>query len=77
VTARVADALIERLDDEDHMIRAAAADALAECTSMDVREALLTALGDRSFAVQNAARNSLRSLGIEVAASSPGLQESM
>ena len=74
----MADALVERLDDEDHMVRAAAADALADCTAMDVRDALLAALGDRSFAVQNAARNSLRSLGVEVAAERPaGLQESV
>ncbi len=77
VTARVADALIERLDDEDHLVRAAAADALAECSVFDVRDALLAALGDRSFAVQSAARNSLRVLGVEVAASSsPDWQES-
>jgi hypothetical protein len=76
-TPRVADALIERLDDEDHMIRAAAADALAGCTAVDVRDALVSALGDRSFAVQNAARNSLRSLGVEVAAGPPDLQESV
>jgi HEAT repeat protein len=67
VTARVADALMERLDDEDHMVRAAAADALSECSAMDVRDALLAALGDRSYAVQNAARNSLKMLGVDVA----------
>jgi hypothetical protein len=67
VTVEVAEALIERLDDDDHMVRAAAADALAECTGEHVRDALLAALGDRSFAVQSAARNSLRALGVEVA----------
>jgi HEAT repeat protein len=67
VTRHVAHALVERLDDEDHMVRAAAASALADCTASDVRDALLAALGDRSHAVQSAARESLRSLGVEVA----------
>ena len=40
--------------------------ALAECTASDVRDALLDALDDRSFAVQMAARDSLRTLGVEV-----------
>jgi HEAT repeat protein len=78
VTSRVADALIERLDDEDHMVRAAAADALAGCSVMEVRDALLAALGDRSYAVQNAARNSLKMLGVDVAGDSAGdLQETL
>jgi hypothetical protein len=64
LTAKVADVLIERLEDEDHMIRAAAASALADCTALDVRDALLEALGDKSFAVQTAARESLRTLGV-------------
>jgi HEAT repeat protein len=68
VVPRLAHALVERLDDEDHMVRAAAASALAECSSMDVRDALLDALGDRSHAVQTAARESLRVLGVEVPA---------
>jgi hypothetical protein len=68
LTARVADALIERLDDEDHMVRAAAADALSGCTTMEVRDALLDALGDRSYAVQTAARNSLRAMGVDLGA---------
>jgi HEAT repeat protein len=68
LTARVSDALVERLSDEDHLVRAAAADALAGCSAFDVRDALLGALNDRSYAVQNAARNSLRALGFEVAA---------
>jgi HEAT repeat protein len=71
VLPKVSHALVERLDDEDHMVRAAAASALAECTSMDVRDALLGALGDRSHAVQTAARESLRAMGVEVPAASP------
>jgi hypothetical protein len=58
----LADALIERLDDDDHLVRAAAAEALQACQAADVRKALLAAIGDRSAAVQMAARNSLRAL---------------
>jgi HEAT repeat protein len=71
VTAQIADALVDRLDDEDHMVRAAAAAALGDCTAMDVRDALIAALADRSYAVQNAARDSLRALGVEVPAVGP------
>lgn len=59
---QMADALIERLQDEDHVVRVAAADALQYCTADDVRNALLAAIDDRSVAVQTAARNSLRAL---------------
>jgi hypothetical protein len=62
----LADAVIERLQDEDHLVRVAAAEALQFCTASDVRHALLSAAGaDRSVAVQNAAKNSLRSLGAD------------
>ncbi len=62
----VADALIERLQDEDHLVRVAAAEALQYCKASDVRNALVTAAGaDKSIAVQNAAKNSLRSLGTD------------
>lgn len=62
---QLADALIERLQDEDHLVRVAAADALQYCTADDVRNALLAAIDDRSVAVQTAARNSLRALNGE------------
>lgn len=75
LTARVADALIERLDDEDHMVRAAAAEALSGCTTMEVRDALVDALGDRSYAVQTAARNSLRAMGVDVGADQAGASD--
>ena len=65
VLPQLADALIERLDDEDHMVRVAVAEALQHCTSSDVRNALLAAIGDKSVAVQNAARSSLQALGID------------
>lgn len=67
VVPQIADALVERLEDEDHMVRAAAAESLQHCTAFDVRDALLAAMSDRSFAVQSAARASLRQLGVEVA----------
>ena len=63
--SQLADALIERLQDEDHLVRVAAADALQHCTADDVRNALLAAIDDRSVAVQTAARNSLRALNGE------------
>ena len=65
----VADALVGRLSDEDHVVRTAAAEALQHCTAADVRDALLAAIGDRSTAVQNAARSSLRAMGVETAGS--------
>jgi HEAT repeat protein len=71
VLPQLADALIERLEDEDHLVRAAAADALQHCTADDVRKALLMALGDKSVAVQLAAKNSLQTLGVEVPTKPP------
>ena len=62
LTPQLADALIERLEDEDHVVRVAAAEALQHCTAGDVRNALLAAVGDKSVAVQNAAKSSLRVL---------------
>jgi HEAT repeat protein len=70
VMPQLADALIERLEDEDHLVRAAAAEALQYCSASDVRNALLAAVGDKSVAVQNAAKNSLKALGAEVEADS-------
>jgi HEAT repeat protein len=56
----VEDAALSLLNDEDHMVRAEAAAALAGCTSTRSREALLAAHDDRSPIVQEAARESLR-----------------
>lgn len=72
LTAEISDMLVERLDDEDHLIRAAAAEALQYCTGADVRDALMTALKDRSTTVQAAARASLVYQGIPVAAGKGG-----
>jgi HEAT repeat protein len=51
--------VIELLKDEDHLVRAEAATALASSSSDDSREALEEALGDRSLVVQEAAKKSL------------------
>jgi HEAT repeat protein len=51
--------LIELLSDEDHMVRIAVADALAECDTMPSWEALREALLDRSVVVQETAEQSL------------------
>jgi HEAT repeat protein len=48
------------LQDEDHLVRAEAAAALAQCSSTASRLALEDALNDRSGTVQEAAKKSLR-----------------
>jgi len=62
--------IIERLSDEDHMVRVAAASILAECETMPSWEALRDAMFDRSAAVQEAAEKSLmqisQSLQVEI-----------
>ncbi len=55
----VTDGMLELLEDEDHLVRAAAADALQFSPTSEVQEALRHATRDRSPAVQNAAKNSL------------------
>ncbi len=62
IVSEVSDELVQRLEDEDHLVRAAAADALQFCPTAEVQEALRFALNDRSSAVQNAARNSLNAI---------------
>lgn len=52
-------AVIARLSDDDHMVRIAAAKALAECDTMPSWEALRDAMLDRSVIVQEAAEASL------------------
>jgi hypothetical protein len=59
VVADVEPLVIDLLQDEDHLIRAEAAIALAAVRSEASRRALDKALGDRSLAVQEAARTSL------------------
>jgi HEAT repeat protein len=54
--------LIERLADEDHVVRAEAARALGTCNTPLTREALNAARGDRSLVVREAAEESLERL---------------
>ena len=51
--------IIERLSDDDHMVRIVAAEALADCDTMPTWDALRDALLDRSVMVQEAAEQSL------------------
>ena len=51
--------LIERLEDADHLIRAATAEILQHCPTAKVQQALQYATHDRSPAVQNAAKSTL------------------
>jgi len=62
LTAQISAALIERLHDEDHLVRASAASALKGCNRTDVRTALQESLWDQCMAVQNAARASLANM---------------
>jgi len=55
----VAAELLLLLEDEDHLVRAAAADVLQFCPTGEVQEALRRATTDHSGAVQNAAKSSL------------------
>ena len=55
----MAESLIARLEDRDHLVRAAAAETLQLCPTAEVQEALQHATLDRSPAVQNAAKASL------------------
>jgi len=52
--------IIELLQDEDHIVRVAAAKALADCKSAPSWEALRDAMLDRSYVVQEAAEESLQ-----------------
>lgn len=55
----VSEGLLELLEDDDYLVRAAAADALQFCPTAEVQQALRQAANDRSGAVQNAAKSSL------------------
>jgi len=62
LTRMLESAIIERVSDEDHLVRAAAAKVLAECRSMPTWEALRDAMLDRSVIVQEAAEQSLQQI---------------
>lgn len=59
--------IIGLLSDEDHMVRAAAAKALADCKSMPSWDALREALLDRSAVVKEAAEESLERISRSLA----------
>lgn len=59
LVCKLSSEMIERLTDEDHLVRAAAADVLQYCPTREVQDALEDAASDRSSAVQSAAKNSL------------------
>ncbi|HEY2883402.1 MAG TPA: HEAT repeat domain-containing protein, partial [Pirellulales bacterium] len=59
LVTRLEGAIIERLADEDHLVRAEAAKALGQARSPKARQALQAALDDRSVIVQEAAEQSL------------------
>lgn len=64
-------AIIARLSDDDHMVRIAAAKALAECDTMPSWEALRDAMLDRSVIVQEAAEASLMRISQTLASNQP------
>jgi HEAT repeat protein len=57
--------IIGLLSDEDHFVRAEAARALVHCKSPLAREALRSALVDRSVSVREAAELALREVGVD------------
>ncbi len=57
--------IIGLLSDEDHFVRAEAARALVHCKSPLAKQALRTALVDRSVAVREAAEVALRKVGVD------------
>ena len=67
--------LLELLEDEDHVVRAAAAEALQFWPVPEVQAALELVLHDRSVTVQNAARNSLAVFQEPARTDRPGLTE--
>lgn len=62
--AKLEERIIELLSDEDHIVRVAAATALADCKSVPSWEALRDAMLDRSYVVQEAAEGSLQQISV-------------
>jgi HEAT repeat protein len=62
MVAEVEAAILELLKDDDHMVRADAARALAQCDRPATQAALQEALSDSSVSVQDAAEQSLQAL---------------
>lgn len=64
---KLEEGILRLLHDEDHMVRAEAAAALAACPTPAARVGLSEALEDRSPVVQEAARKALEALGVGTA----------
>lgn len=64
---KVEETIVRQLSDEDHMVRVAAAKILAESKSKPTWEALRDALLDKSFAVKEAAEQSLERISRSLA----------
>lgn len=64
--------IIELLNDEDHMVRIAAAETLSDCDTLPSWEALRDAMLDRSVAVQEVAEKSLERICQSLAEKSRG-----
>ncbi|MDY0165262.1 MAG: HEAT repeat domain-containing protein [Thermoguttaceae bacterium] len=62
MVSKIEQRVIELLADEDHIVRVAAATALADCKSVPSWEALRDAMLDRSYVVQEAAEGSLQQI---------------
>ncbi len=69
--------LIELLSDDDHIVRVAAATALADCKSVPSWEALRDALLDRSYVVKEAAEGSLQYISEALMRSASGQPETV
>lgn len=68
---KMEEGILRLLHDEDHMIRAEAAAALAACRTPAARLALSEALNDRSPVVQEAARKALETQGVSTEGAAP------
>lgn len=67
--SEIIDAVLQLLDDEDHLVRLEAAKALGQCRTMEAYAALTHATDDRSLTVRDAALTSLE----RIAKSSPAI----
>lgn len=77
VVAEIESQVVELLTDTDHMVRVAAAQALAGCQSVPSWDALRDAMFDRSVIVQEAAEQSLERICQSLQIVNPNLQESL
>lgn len=73
--SQTSEGLLTLLEDEDHLVRSAAADALQGCQTPEVQEALQHAANDSSAAVQNAAKSSLAAfVGLPVSSATGAME---